>query len=424
MSTRLLLDGEDLPSLMRHVREEFGPGARIVKAERVRTGGVAGFFAKESYELTIEVTEVDPAPARRRPAGRPVGSRPAAAGTTTAPIGIDALIAAAEAADGDGPTPGFTGTVTPPAPVGDEPPPVSTASQTFADVLLRMRQMVGEGEAPDLVVDLPGEAPRDADEADAVDLAGAGLPLSPAGAAVTPGVTATPVTPQVVLPAAPQPGGADVSAMLALGLPAELLSGFSDLTAAVPLSVVTRRIRSAPALVSAPGSVIGVVGEPEEALAAATVFAGRLGLEAREVVLAGSIEAIAGHGRRLLTPSAVARQRARLSPGTVTVVAIGAGTSQTELAAAAELLTALEPTQAWAVVDARVRRIEAVRRLAALGTGREIDALVATGVLEAQAPAAVLSLGLPVGWIGGVPAGSVAWAAVLGERLAEDARWD
>ena len=57
MSTRLLLEGGDLPELMVHVREEFGPGARIVRAERIRSGGLAGFFARERYELTIDVPD-------------------------------------------------------------------------------------------------------------------------------------------------------------------------------------------------------------------------------------------------------------------------------------------------------------------------------------------------------------------------------
>ncbi len=47
---------------MLRVREEMGPDATIVRAERVRTGGIAGFFAREHYELTVEVPD--------RPGGR------------------------------------------------------------------------------------------------------------------------------------------------------------------------------------------------------------------------------------------------------------------------------------------------------------------------------------------------------------------
>src|SRR5690554_2553854 len=62
MSTRLHLDGPDLPALVAQVRDEYGPDARIVRAERVRTGGIAGFFASEHYELTIEVSGPPAAP--------------------------------------------------------------------------------------------------------------------------------------------------------------------------------------------------------------------------------------------------------------------------------------------------------------------------------------------------------------------------
>ncbi|WP_198026081.1 hypothetical protein, partial [Cellulomonas bogoriensis] len=91
----MLLDGEDLRALMLRVRQEAGPDARIVKAERIRSGGFAGFFAKEHYELTVEVPEVRPARKARR--------RPARSGGA-APAGIDALLEAADAAeqhDGD-----------------------------------------------------------------------------------------------------------------------------------------------------------------------------------------------------------------------------------------------------------------------------------------------------------------------------------
>ena len=66
MSQRLLLEGSDLAELMAHVQAEFGPGARIVRAERVRTGGFAGFFARERFELTVDVPEAPAeSPARR-----------------------------------------------------------------------------------------------------------------------------------------------------------------------------------------------------------------------------------------------------------------------------------------------------------------------------------------------------------------------
>ena len=74
-STHLQLEGPDLPSLLDQVRAEYGPGARIVHAERIRRGGVGGFFARERYHLEVEVHEVAAGggPVRaQRPAGAAV----------------------------------------------------------------------------------------------------------------------------------------------------------------------------------------------------------------------------------------------------------------------------------------------------------------------------------------------------------------
>ncbi|MBF5083107.1 hypothetical protein [Quadrisphaera sp. INWT6] len=86
----------------------------IVKAERVRVGGVAGFFAREQFEVTVEVPDTavaaTPAPPTARaaagPAARTAAPRgpaaaPAAPPAAPAPTGIEALLAAAEREDAD-----------------------------------------------------------------------------------------------------------------------------------------------------------------------------------------------------------------------------------------------------------------------------------------------------------------------------------
>ncbi|WP_250448449.1 hypothetical protein, partial [Actinotalea sp. C106] len=62
--------------------------------------------------------------------------------------------------------------------------------------------------------------------------------------------------------------------------------------------------------------------------------------------------------------------------------------------------------------------------LRSVGLRRRFDAVAAVAAFEAQAPGMVLSLGVPVGWLDGLPATPVVWAAVLSERLTDDARWD
>ena len=51
--------GPDLAPLLRQVRDELGSDAEIIRAERIRTGGLAGFFAREHYEVVAKRPKVD-----------------------------------------------------------------------------------------------------------------------------------------------------------------------------------------------------------------------------------------------------------------------------------------------------------------------------------------------------------------------------
>ena len=117
MTTRLLLEGPDLEELVEQVRQEFGSRARIVRAERVRSGGFAGFFARERFEVTVDVPDEPAPPGRpRRHAVVPVAS------------GLEDLLAAADGADG---ADGASG--------GD----AARAGEEFAAVLDQVRTLVG-----------------------------------------------------------------------------------------------------------------------------------------------------------------------------------------------------------------------------------------------------------------------------------------
>lgn len=480
MSPRLLLDGEDLRALMLRVREEMGPDARIVKAERVRTGGVGGFFAREHYELTVEV----PDPPAGRPAPRAARRRtaPAAPGEpqARADLGLDALLAAADEAErresldddggSGGPGAGAGGT-------GDRdedaPPTVSTDGETFAEVLDSVVRMVDpaqftpSGLPP--VVDPPVPARGDHDATGPGDVrgadgatagadgatAGADAARAGADAAVAGGgptgvdgdpdvieVSAVAQTDDVGTPAAGGPTagaaaegadaaevaddrpGSTAAGLLELGIPARLLAGVTDLTAEVPVSVLVRRFGRPPAVRLTKGNVVAVVGAGPVAFRVATQMAHRAGLAERDVMLAGEIEAVPGHGRRLQTGAALAKFRAKASPDELHVVVLGVGEGPEALRTAAEMLEAVEPTQAWAVVDARRRAAELRRWLRAVGSRRAFDALAVHSTGEAQSPGVVLGLGHPVGWLDGLPANPLVWAALLSERLADDARWD
>jgi hypothetical protein len=56
-TTRLRLEGNSIEELKARVLAEHGPRARIVAAERITVGGLAGFFAKRHFEVTVEIGE-------------------------------------------------------------------------------------------------------------------------------------------------------------------------------------------------------------------------------------------------------------------------------------------------------------------------------------------------------------------------------
>lgn len=405
---RLLLEGEDLPALMARVRAEMGPGARIVKAEKVRTGGVAGFFAREHYELTVEVPDAPPTPpGRHRPPTTPPVERAA--------VGLEALLAAADAAE-QGPGRATADRPPTPHPAAEDPPEqpvaVSTSSADFAEILRSMRDLVGDRPA--------------ADDAAAPAPARPVAPETPDDVAVVVEVPPTAVPARnVVVSEPPRPSsGSSVTALLELGVPTRLLTGFTDPDAPAPLSVLVRRFEKPPTARLLPGGVVAVVGESDLALRTALQMAARADVDPTDIVLAGVMPAVPGHGRRLQTPSALARLRARVPTDAPTIVAIGTTEDRHDWGVAAEMLDTLTPHQAWAAVDARRKVVELRRWLRAVGAHRPVDALAACNTFEAQAPGTMLGLGIPVGWVDGLPATPVVWAAVLSERLADDARWD
>lgn len=54
MANQQRFEGQDLASVLERVREVHGEDARIVAANRLRKGGVGGFFARELFEVIVE----------------------------------------------------------------------------------------------------------------------------------------------------------------------------------------------------------------------------------------------------------------------------------------------------------------------------------------------------------------------------------
>jgi hypothetical protein len=413
----LLLEGADLAELMVHVRAEFGPTARIVRAERVRSGGIAGFFARERYELTIDVpdTAAGAAPTLLQRRGGVV---------TASGGGIDALLAAADAGDaGFGPDDALvpaSDTLTRTA--ASPGPRVSTGQESFASVLEQMRAMAG-GVAPDHHLEVAAPAVPTAPGVPGPGATARSFePLAPAVLSGPPPAPAVPTPAPAPADAAstvaePATSGVPRGALLDLGVPAELLGEGGP----VELSRLLAGVPAAPPVPRDPGTVLVVVGPPEDAVRVAELLTLRTG--SGTPVPAGDCEAVAG-ARRLTTPVAAQRWRAeRPAADGVTVVALGVRPGRPREDAAAELLAALAPDQAWGVVDARSKRRDCTRWIATVGARRPLDALAVAGLFDTSEPGTVLGLGVPVAWIDGVPASRVAWAAALAEHLPDGTPW-
>lgn len=148
MAQRIVLKGKSLDDIAARVREEHGPRARIVAAERVTSGGlgIAGLFSKRYVEATVELPEKG-----RRSAAKPGAQEmPAPAGpaaerafapTPAQRVGLAALLADAEGGDEM-----FA------AEAAEPEPAVSTRSNAFAEL---MDDLAFNGVAPDVAVPVP-----------------------------------------------------------------------------------------------------------------------------------------------------------------------------------------------------------------------------------------------------------------------------
>ena len=93
-------EGPDVQLVLDRIRRELGPDTKIDGAEKLRVGGLLGFFAKEQYRVVVEVPDRQPALSSDN-AAHPIDGRlsrrqrrraessAASPATATAPAGID-----------------------------------------------------------------------------------------------------------------------------------------------------------------------------------------------------------------------------------------------------------------------------------------------------------------------------------------------
>jgi hypothetical protein len=395
LASQLRFEGGELEELLERVRTEVGPEAHIVAANRIRQGGIAGFFAREGFEVVVDLAKGN----QSANTGRGMrGRRARAASTAPVTSSSTSVLDLVEEVNQvereqiiDLSEPAMSTTAT-----------VSTERSDFGTMLANLTRELDEEEAsmPSTVTDGP-ISPSAHYRRVTADPAGA--PVAPAPAPTS--TSAAAVSETTLLPQGD-------ARLLALGLPMEL----------APSTAVTGDLRTAlcqrlaqlpppPVLPRTTGVVIAIVGIGTAPIALARRLADELDIDPDHVLLA-TPEAMSdvSHPEEA---EAFRRSCRRRAEPTIVACSIGAGRAQ--LGWAHRILDRLEPTITWAVVDASCKAEDVGHRITLLGG---VDVIAITGIADTVSPAAILGLGIPIGRIGSNPATPAVWADLLMERLA------
>jgi hypothetical protein len=382
LASQLRFEGAELEELLERVRREVGVDAHIIAANRVRKGGIGGFFAKEGYEVLVGTPDAP------RPTGR-------SQSRTRVPSSVLDLAEATSADERDQ--------------VIDlaDTPSVSTETRDFGSMLRDLTRQLDEEEAEmpappratTTTIDDGPVSPRSHYRRMTADPAPAPAPAP-----------AAPVAPPAPAPM-PEPPIAPDPRLAALGLPPGLVpsvAASSDLRTAIVQRLA--QLPAPPMIPRSSGVLIAVVGIGTAPIALARRLADEMEIDPDHIVLA-TPEPVS----ELSHPDqADAFRRSCRRRDEPTVIACSTGAARAQLGWAHRMLNGLEPTITWAVVEASIKPEDVQHRLDLLGG---IDVVALTGIADTVSPAAILHLDVPVGRLGATPATPAAWADLLMQRL-------
>jgi hypothetical protein len=393
------LDGSDLEELLVRARDEYGEDVRIVKADKVRTGGIGGFFAREHYELSIELDDEDAA----------------AAGDVAGPTLRDERpISLLDLADAISDRELQARTTQPSEPAPFTPgigPSISTEGASFASILAGLTHTVSE----------PARSTPAETAVEVRPTFGAALPARVAAPVSAPARSeprpARKARPSGRAASSGTSGEISLRDLRDLGLPRTMLPARErgDL-----LSMLVSGLRSlprAPQLPASKGVILAVVGEGEGAWDAAAQVARSMGLDEKSLayLTARGAPAKVAPARRITDLEQLqARLERWRKRSTATIVVVDAPMSVNAAAWSRKAIAELDASAVWLVVPA-TRKTEDVARWA--GRVGRVDGLVVTDVDASTDPASVLQLDIPVAWLDGRPATPGAWAGLLVDRL-------
>ncbi|MBF4600770.1 hypothetical protein ITJ55_08100 [Frigoribacterium sp. VKM Ac-1396] len=416
MATTIVMTGDSLDELRREVRATHGASARIVAAQKVTVGGVAGFFARKHYEVTVEV----PDPAIDLPVARVRITTPVPAERA----GIAALLASADEAEdalrSGTPVPraAWSASMAP----GDAVAPSAPVRDGFDDVLTGSATPVGPRRAARAAAAAGGQAgsastasasTASASTASAstpsASTAGGAVPVAPpadvstrtdAFASIMDDLTFNGIAPAAgAAGAAAAAAGAGAAAGATGAGPAALADGdaahpdapygaaprrtaaslaaAADALAAQARAVATPGVPPAPDVSRGAGDLVVVVGRPGDAFRVAAQMASTFGL--RSVDVSDRRSGILARATGVHENSAV-----------VTALAWDA--------AAPATLEAIAADQVWVAVDVGRKHDDTARWVEAVRAVAPVVAAAVVGEDDTATPGTVHLLGVPVGW--------------------------
>lgn len=391
MATTIVMTGETLDGLRREVRATHGASARIVAAQKVTVGGVAGFFARKHYEVTVEV----PDPAVDLPVARVRITTPVPAERA----GIAALLASADEAEdalqagAPAPRAAWSASMAPGGAVASSTP----VRDGFDDVLTGSAVPVSPRRAARAAAAAAGAGGASASPSSA----GGAVPVAaPADVSTRTDAFASimdDLTFNGIAPAAGAGGGAGAGAVgagptaftdgdaadpdaphgAAPRRTAASLAAAADALAAQARAVASPGVPPAPDVSRGAGDLVVVVGRPGDAFRVAAQMASTFGL--RSVDVSDRRSGILARATGVHENSAV-----------VTALAWDA--------AAPATLEAIAADQVWVAVDVGRKHDDTARWVEAVRAVAPVVAAAVVGEDDTATPGTVHLLGVPVGW--------------------------
>ncbi|MDQ6753729.1 MAG: hypothetical protein M3017_10025 [Actinomycetota bacterium] len=398
MPSRFQLRGDSLQGIEWRLFNSHGNRARIVAAEKVTEGGIAGFFARTFYEVTVELRD------------HPDGGGPDGAGVSGGVFGgqdgMDNALTGIMIPDG-WPIPAVRpqpGSRMRPRPHARSASPGSGGradSQTDSQADAQADAPADPRPAPSGIEALL----RDADEAEASAMADDGTDRAAAGTgAFEASGPAGAGRAGNNSHAAGDPHGAGRQRKSGAAVP-RVSTGSGDFAALLEelTSTVSPDRFSAnptvPRLVSGPGKVVLVVGlglDPvETARSMGTALGGAVEIRTAGARRAAGMDHVVG--RNGLT----AARTTGAAAGRTVVVAFGL---RTDGQVQAPALSDLDADQVWLAVDAARKPADTASWARKVGWAIEVDALAVLGSQETLTPGTVNELDIPIGWVDGEPA--------------------